>query len=389
MQWLEIEGYINGKDLISVLPPSLTHLRYGSGSHPFDESELPSLKLAVPNLTHLDIFVGSPIPFSAVNSLSPSLKYISLSEISWSRPKPDSQDPIVSLPPNATFFKLPQIWGHELTQKELVGAIGQLPSSLTSLSLVGGVAMGTWTLPALLSLPRSLTSLEISLSESSLLKCLPKNLTKLKLGNYKGRPKPPTSEGLTHLPASLTALDLFFVSNPPFRQGWARHLTRLTTLTACGHVTLEPRDLQELPPSLTVLHLNQVQAPTKGVSFPGKQAWMTAMSHFEGFSLFAIRGHFSDADMLYGLKNNLNPLKQLVLQRIDQGNPLTDEHMAFPNLKLLLDLHITGASICTEKVLEVLPKPPTFIHFPISPHISTSSAAADGIMWEEEEEETE
>jgi hypothetical protein len=119
--------------------------------------------------------------------------------------------------------------------------------------------------------------------------------------------------------------------------------------------TLEPSDFEQLPPKIESLFISETQTPQHPELY-GKNAWVAAMSHFEGFISFSIKGSFCDPDIMYGLQRGLKPLKYLSLGEISPKNPLTDNHLASLNLKLLNSLHIGGTFSCTPKAMSFLPK---------------------------------
>jgi hypothetical protein len=360
MEWLEIVGFVRGMDFISDLPPALKHWRGWISLQDDNEvCELARLQETVPLLTHLDISFGQFVPLSVLNYLSQSLKHVSLGLLEH-----DSVE-MVSFPPNARNIHLPETWFAEASQEVIVAAIRTLPQTLTTLSLLQ-FEPKQWTDLAIQALPKTLNTLHLVIVEESHVKHLPSKLTRLQLGGYGSPVLQISNAALLQLPTSLTYLELYRLFPPPFQSGWTLRLSALKTLLVFGLQPIDHSDLSALPQSLTGLHLLWVQAYLKQPTFPGKEAWVAAMSHLNNITELVIRGEFSDPDIIYGLanKNRLNPLRSLTLQSIAPARPLTDEHLAATNLKLLTHLSLDGACSCTRQSLKFLPRPPCDIDLP-------------------------
>lgn len=169
---------------------------------------------------------------------------------------------------------------------------------------------------------------------------------------------------LLSLPTTLKRLELKIFPIEPFRSGWLQRLTNLQVLAMRIPKVVEPDDFQALPNTIRTLkiyHLldrSSLSNKKKQIKFPGKEAWIAAMSHFHiGFSELTIDGFFCDPNILYGLKKDTSvPLRVLVLRGIQEAHPLADEHLASTNLKFLNVIRIGGASICTVRSLSCFPR---------------------------------
>jgi hypothetical protein len=366
MTWLEMGGYINTLDFMSDLPPLLTRLHFSISSPVLSASELAPLQKLVPLLTHLHVQFGSSAPLSVLNVLSPNLKHIDFSGL---EPDPEVE---LSFPANALSVPLPKHGGYISSQSQLLSIIGSLPRTLTS-ALLFNVSASLWTEGAIASLPRPLEILSLAIKDASLMQYLPSNLTQLVLGGPSPDSLPILEDALLHLPVSLTDLSLSYLTPPPLRIGWAGHLKRLRKVLFT-HVksNVEPDDLRALvSPSLAMLSLFGTEKP-QNITFPGKEAWIAAMCHLKVLNELEIRGLFSDPDILYGLKKRdvLTPIRVLSLEGIPAEHPLTDQHIEATNLKLCTNLQLTGASVCTDECLDLLPIQPLSIQIAPSSHIT-------------------
>jgi hypothetical protein len=348
-------------DCFLAVPPSLTHLKLHTVDVAGQAPALLGLKLLVPHLTHLNLNFNPAVSPAIVAHLSPNLQYVSILPL---RGPPQFG---TSYPPSATFIDLPDSFGAAANPSDLAQFVSLLPSMLTELRLPF-VPSAVWTSETMQSVPRPITTLAVDITDEAVLQFLPPQLTRLELGSFKlprfGDPFPChliSQSALELLPISLKELTMTSLSVPALHCGWASRLTQLRTLLITGRQPApEPSDFASLAPTITSLRLNIGSTPrTDQPNFPGKEAWITAMSHFAGFSEFLVNCVYCDPDMLYGLqrRNVLrpSPLRQLLLLGVDVARPLTDDHLAPPLLKLLQVLNITGASICTEKSLEYLP----------------------------------
>jgi hypothetical protein len=221
--------------------------------------------------------------------------------------------------------------------------------------------------------------------DESLVELLPKSVTKLKLGKRRDawvRFTPTALHNLSTTHPFLKNLSLNYFSIPQLRIGWKAHFKGLRSLSidSCPMPPLEPCDFESLPPTLTSLMANNITKkrqknhPSTSFTFHGKEAWIEAMSRFkDGFVSLSLKCDFLDPDILFGIKNNLVPLSSLCLVGFPTERPLTDEHLACPNLKLIQILELNGAVAYTDKALLYLPADAPSVMLPKSPFLSKAA----------------
>jgi hypothetical protein len=355
LQWLKLCDVQFVEDCVNVLPPSLTRLVVNQVNA--KHSALASLKTVTPHLTHLNVLLQGRAPASVVHHLSPSLKYVSVHQLS-------SPSAPITFPQSATYLTLPSFF--HSTQDIFQQCINLLPPGLTRISLkfVNASFLNELVIKAL---PKTITHLDLPLLNDYVAMNLPLRLRTLNSSATTGTPDTLSQMASLHLPASLTKFSFDKVAIPSLNEWIFRfHSLQALTLTFCGIPRLTASDLASLPPSITELRLSVVRAQLKR-DFPGKDAWVEAMKDLNRLDKFSLIGNNTDPDILYGFQK---PLLILILDGIPSEHPLKDEHLSALNLKMLGRGRIGGASICTDKSISSLPCHASSFEIAHSPHLT-------------------